>query len=137
MPNKATGDSLRFFFHFTALADGASKTGLAPAINVYRNTTTTPIATGTATELGTTGLYYFEVAGALTGTAGEYIAVASTTDAMVTAKALAALYTVDARYGLLDRLDAAISSRPDLAAMQAGLRSRHWRTGQPCAPGKS
>lgn len=99
---KTTGDSLRFWWFFTTATDGSAKSGLTPAVNVYRNTTASPISTGTATELGSTGLYYYDLSGSLTTTAGEYIATATTTDATVQSKALASLYIVTTRAGYLD-----------------------------------
>ena len=100
--------SIRFGFAFVASATKLGKAGLSPAVTVYRNSSATPIATGTATELAN-GLYFYDLSSGLNTVDGELWAVAITTDDTVVSKVSYSHHLVG-KAGL-PNLDAAITSR--------------------------
>jgi hypothetical protein len=108
------GNSLRFYAHFVASKVG--KTGLTVTVDVYESGTA--IVTGaSATEVGTSGVYIYVLAGASVDLEGEYLAVFKTADATVDQQHVPSLWVVG-RAGLED-LDAAISSRLAAASYTA------------------
>ena len=117
------GVALKFYAMFIASKTG--KTGLTVTVDVYEDTTGTPIVSGgSATELGG-GLYYYTLASGSVDASGAYIAVFKTADSSVDQQHIPALWVTDTE---LKNLDAAISTRlatasyttaPDSTAIQA------------------
>lgn len=107
------GAYLRFPFTFTASKLG--KTGLASVpVNIYRNGSATPIATGTLTEwVG--GAYYYDLVQGSVDANGEYLGVAITDDSSVDSKVSYSFYTVG-KAGT-PNLDATVSSRASAASL--------------------
>ena len=111
MPLEQVGNALSFYGFYTSGKVG--KTGLSPAVDVYRigtNGTSAQVVTaGASTEIGTSGLYRYALSSALNTVEGEYLAMFRTSDATVDARDIAAIWAVG-KAGLED-LDAAVSTR--------------------------
>jgi|GEM_PF-2232878 hypothetical protein len=94
-----------FVFHYTA--GGLGKTGLSPLVDVFRPDGTKVVSDGAATEIGD-GLYQYPYSGAGTTTAGNYYAVAKTSDTSVDQRHLPSLWVVGASW--VERLDTPLST---------------------------
>lgn len=105
-----TGNAITFYAFYTAARQG--KTGLSPAVDVWRGATQV-VTGGAATALGG-GLYYYTLAAGSVTTEAEYLAIFKTTDTTVDQQHIPALWVVG-RAGI-ENLDAAITSRPTAAA---------------------
>ena len=122
----AVGDTILGFVAYHVAATGSLKSGLAPTYSVTLDGGSTVIASGTASEKGTTGIYYATVAGALITVAGNYTIKFSVVDATLMFQDLVALVQVSGRIGYLD---AAISTRatpadiPNAAAIAADVQT--------------
>ena len=118
-----SGVALTFYAFYVASKVG--KTGLTVTVDVYEQTTGTPIVSGgSASALGG-GLYYYTLASGSVDASGAYIAVFKTADTSVDQQHIPALWVTDTE---LKNLDAAISTRlptasyttaPDSTAIQA------------------
>lgn len=92
MPTYKQGVSLTFQAAF--LASGAKGTGFTVNAAIYRGTSATPIDSGVATEIGTTGRYYYTLAANLNNADGDYVAQFTTADASADVKDLWTIITV-------------------------------------------
>lgn len=108
------GVALTFYAFYVASKVG--KTGLTVTVDVYEQTTGTPIVSGgSATEIGG-GLYYYTLASGSVDASGAYIAVFKTADSSVDQQHIPALWVTDTE---LLNLDAAVSSRLPTASYTA------------------
>lgn len=108
------GVALTFYAFYVASKVG--KTGLTVTVDVYEQTTGTPIVSGgSATEIGG-GLYYYTLASGSVDASGAYIAVFKTADSSVDQQHIPALWVTDTE---LLNLDAAISTRLATASYTA------------------
>lgn len=92
MTLKIPGETLTFFFQFTA--SKAGKTGLTVTTDVYDTDKSTLLVNNGATTEIALGLYYYTLAAVSNDAAGDYLAIASTTDTTVDLKDVPALWTV-------------------------------------------
>lgn len=103
---QSTGQGITFYFPFTESKLG--KTGLSTSVYIYRRSDLSLVVNGlSGTELGR-GIYYYTLAGASTGTASDYIAIAETATTSVDSRVSYALWVVGPTW--VQRLDMALSS---------------------------
>lgn len=121
------GAYLRFMFTFVDATTKQGKAGLSPSVNIYRNGSATPIATGTCTEW-VAGVYYYDLSSGSVNAAGEYIGVATTTSSDTVLKTSYSAYTVD-KAGT-PYLDVSVASR---AASATALSTATWTNGRAAA----
>lgn len=121
------GAYLRFMFTFVDSTTLQGKTGLTVTVNIYRNGSATPIATGTATEW-VAGSYYYDLSSGSVNAAGEYLGVGTISASGTTLKTSYSAYTVD-KAGT-PYLDASVASR---AAASTALSTATWTSGRAAA----
>lgn len=121
------GAYLRFMFTFVDATTKLGKTGLTPDVDIYRNGSATPIATGTCTEW-VDGSYYYDLSSGSVNAAGEYLGIATTSSSDTILKVAYSAYTVD-KAGT-PYLDASVASR---AAAATALSTATWTSGRAAA----
>jgi hypothetical protein len=106
MPSQ-TGTAITFSAAYL-LATGAPATGLTVTVTIYRVGFGAVVTSQACTEVGS-GLYSYTLSGGSTGTAGEYLAVFSTSSTSVIQQTLYASESVGQTW--VQDLDATVSSR--------------------------